>query len=160
MRHELVRARLGALLCAAAVTTVSLACTTSPAGPSEGHAADLALCASEINRYRSIARLGSLTWSESLERFAGEAAQHDAAAGVPHLLFTSTNGGNGVARAETQLLKWRGYSVAEVIRRGLAEMWAAGPGGAHYDVMLGAYTEVGCGVFVDGAEVSVSQAYR
>lgn len=152
------------VLVVALIAAGSSACTTTPSAPSPGTAgapADLALCVSEINRYRSLAGRAALTRSETLEKFAAESAQHDATVGVPHALFTRTNGGNGVARAETQLLRWLGYEVSEVIRRGLAEMWSAGPGGAHYDVMLGAaYTEVGCGVFVNGREVSVSQDYR
>jgi hypothetical protein len=39
-------------------------------------------------------------------------------------------------------------------------MWAAGPGGEHYDILVGRYSEVGCGVFVNGSEVSVAQDYR
>lgn len=140
------------------------ACQLPSSSPSQGGSANLSahldLCAAEINRYRQMAGRPPLVRSDSLEQFAAESAAHDAAAGVPHQFFSATNGGHGTARAETQLLRWRGYAVAEVIRRGLAQMWAAGPGGTHYAVMLGEYTEVGCGIFVEGREVSVSQAYR
>lgn len=120
---------------------------------------DLQFCTDEINRYRAIAGQPLLTRSNSLDSFAAEAARHDATAGVPHLLFTNTNGG-GVARAETELLQWRNYAVRDVIRHGLAGMWAAGPAGEHYPILVGPYNEVGCGVFVNGREVSVTQDFR
>ena len=39
-------------------------------------------------------------------------------------------------------------------------MWAEGRGGGHYDNLAGRYTQVGCGVFVDGDLVTVVQAFR
>jgi len=121
--------------------------------------ADLQYCADEINRYRAVAGRPPLARSDSLETFAGRAAQHDAGAGVPHLLFSKTSGG-GVARAETQLLRWKNATVRDVLTLGLARMWEAGPSGEHYQILIGPYTEVGCGVFTNGVEVSVAQAYR
>ena len=70
-----------------------------------------------------------------------------------------TNGG-GIARAENQLLLWKGYTVNDVIRQGLAQMWAEGAGGSHYQIMAGKYAQVGCGVFKNGSEVNVSQDFR
>lgn len=145
------------------LTVLSAACQLPASAPSPAGTAgvsdQLEFCVSEINRYRALAARAPLSRAEALERYAAEAAQHDGSAGVPHQLFARTNGG-GVARAETQLLRWHGYSVRDVIVQGLAEMWAAGPGGSHYAVMMGNYSEVGCGVFVNGRDVSVSQAYR
>ena len=85
--------------------------------------------------------------------------QHDANAGVAHLFFSSNNGG-GVSMAETELLLRRNYAVRDVIRKGLAAMWAAGPSGEHYDILAGPYSEVGCGFFVNGSEVSSAQDFR
>ncbi len=39
-------------------------------------------------------------------------------------------------------------------------MWTAGPSNEHYDVLAGPYSEVGCGLFVDGDEVSSAQDFR
>jgi hypothetical protein len=140
------------------------ACTLPAPGPSSAGTANLSaqlqFCVDEINRYRALAGRPPLARAEDLERFAGDAAQHDAAAGVPHLLFTTTNGGGGVSRAETELLRWKNYAVSDVIRQGLANMWSAGPSGEHYDILVGPYTQVGCGVFVSDYEVSVAQDYR
>lgn len=132
-----------------------------PAAPSHVDGASLnaslQLCSDEINRLRALAGRAPLTRSHSLESFASSAAQHDAAAGVPHLFFTNTNGG-GVSRAETELLLWRNYEVTDVIKKGLAQMWSSA--GEHYDVLAGPYSEVGCGVFINGNEVSVAQDFR
>lgn len=121
--------------------------------------ADQAFCVNEINRLRTTVGLQPLARSGELENYAAVAAEHDTNARVAHQYFLHTNGA-GVARGETQILWWHGYAVQTVIARGLAEMWQQGPGGSHYRIMTGSYGEVGCGVFVNGPEVSVGQAYR
>ncbi len=139
------------------------ACALPPSAPSTPDAATLAsslqLCADEINRYRTSVGRAALTRSDSLEQFAATAAQHDASAREPHSLFSKTNGG-GVAIAETELLLWPDRAVHDVIKTGLAQMWSAGPSGEHYGILSGPYTQVGCGVYVSGGEVSVAQDYR
>jgi uncharacterized protein YkwD len=148
-----------ALACALLLLGVS--CSLQPAAPSavDGASLDASLqfCSDEINRLRARVGRSALTRSSSLENFASAAAQHDASAGVPHLFFRNTNGG-GISRAETELLLWKNYQVRDVIRQGLAQMWTSA--GDHYDVLVGPYTEVGCGVFVNGSEVSVAQDFR
>jgi hypothetical protein len=47
-----------------------------------------------------------------------------------------------------------------VIQQGLAMMWAEGPGGGHYENMRGSYTQLGCGVFVNGNEITVVQDFH
>ncbi|MBS1817444.1 MAG: hypothetical protein JSU08_05925 [Acidobacteria bacterium] len=155
-----------ARLCAlAALALLMHGCANSPAAPSSAStstangSANLQFCADEINKYRASVGRAPLTRSSALESFAGEAVQHDHTAGVPHLFFRNTNGG-GVAMAETELLRWKNYAVRDVIKEGLAGMWAAGPNGEHYGILTGPYTEVGCGVFVDGSTVSVAQDFR
>jgi len=80
------------------------ACALPSSAPSTPDAATIAsslqFCTDEINRYRASIGRPALTRSDSLEQFAATAAQHDASAGVPHSLFSKTNGG-GVAMAET-----------------------------------------------------------
>jgi hypothetical protein len=44
------------------------------------------------------------------------------------------------------------HLVRSVIHDGLAVMWGEGPGGGHYENMRGPYSQLGCGVFVSGAE--------
>ena len=97
--------------------------------------------------------LALLDRSADLDTYAATAAEYDGRARIPHQYFLLNNGA-GIARAENQLLLWKGYQVNEVIRQGLAQMWAEGPGGSHYQIMIGRYSQVGCGIFVNGSEIS------
>ena len=126
-------------------------------------AAETTYCVSEINRLRATVGAPALAKTERLEEFATEAARVDTEVGVPHTHFRQTNGGNGIAMAENTIPWWKVKShgsVRNVIREGLAQMWAQGPGGAHYENMRGRYSEVGCGVFVSNGEVTISQDFR
>jgi hypothetical protein len=133
-----------------------------PEASMAAYAGELAYCAAQTNEYRaSIGRL-ALVRSAVLEAYAATAAPHDGAARAVHRYFRRTRGG-GVAFAENQVPWWplgQFGSVREVMRSGLAMMWAEGRGGGHYDNIVGPYTQVGCGVFVDGANVTVVQAFR
>jgi uncharacterized protein YkwD len=135
----------------------------SPVGPTPGgtasFAAELALCVDETNRYRASIGQGPLARSQALEDFAMQAAEYDAQARAAHQHFVQTNGA-GLSRAETEILWWRGFAVRSVVERGLAQMWQVGPGGEHYDIMAGNYSEIGCGIFVNGNEVTVAQDFR
>jgi uncharacterized protein YkwD len=149
--------------CSALGSTVSPSAgnADAPAAPlSVSSVADeLSLCAEETNRYRASVGLRPLMRSAALEDFAAQAAAVDAAAHHAHHHFAATNGA-GVSRAETEILWWRGFSVQAVVQRGLAQMWQVGPGGEHYDIMAGGYSEIGCGIAVNGAEVTVTQDFR
>lgn len=112
-----------------------------------------------MNRYRASVGLRPLARSSALETFAAQAAEHDAQVRTAHAFFTRTNGA-GVAKAETQVLWWKGFAVRDVVERGLAQMWRAGPGGSHYDIIAGSFTEVGCGIYISQGEVTISQDFR
>ena len=120
---------------------------------------ELNLCISEINRYRATLGLPALTRSSALDGYATAGAREDGLAHVAHRHFRATDGG-GIALAENEIPWWSSPSVRTVIQQGLAMMWAEGPGGPHYENMRGPYTEVGCGVFVNGNEITVVQAFR
>jgi hypothetical protein len=100
---------------------------------------------------------------ESLDRRPGTAAagaREDGLDHVGHQHFRSTNGG-GIASAENELPWWpSNYAVHGVIQQGLALMWAEGPEGGHYENMRGRYSQLGCGVFVNGNEITVVQDFR
>ena len=119
----------------------------------------LALCADETNRYRGSIGLAPLARSAALEQFAMRAAAHDGAAHAPHAHFAATNGA-GVAAAETEVLWWQGFTLPAVIKRGLSVMWEVGPGGEHYDIMAGPFTEIGCGISINNGEITVTQDFR
>ena len=168
--------KIAIALMAAAILGPACAATGSPLGPSTdtntpdtlspapsvmsaSTAANLSYCADETNRYRVSVGLRPLVRSAALEDFATRAASVDGVAHVAHNHFAATNGA-GVSRAETEILWWRGFSVQTVIQRGLAQMWEVGPGGEHYDIMVGGFTEIGCGIAVNGSEVTVTQDFR
>jgi len=126
------------------------------------HAVEIAFCVEQTNVYRLSVGRAALTQSADLDLYAAVAAQHDAAARMPHGLFSATAGG-GVAMAENAIPWWslsQVGTVHEIVRQGLAAMWAEGPGGGHYDNMIGPYTEVGCGIVVSGDYVTAVQAFR
>ena len=62
------------------------------------------------------------------------------------------------------LIPWwplsRKRTVSAVVNEGLAMMWAEGPRGGHRKNMAGRYRTLGCGIFVNGDEVTVVQAFR
>jgi cysteine-rich secretory family protein len=148
----------------AAVTVVVCACQrASLTGPSAGGSTvapdDLSFCADEVNRYRASIGESPLSRSGDLEAFAAQAAQNDGLAHQAHHFFAMTAGA-GMSAAENEILWWRGFAVRNVIQQGLKQMWQAGPAGEHYDIMVGAYSQIGCGVFINGAEVTVAQDFR
>jgi len=159
MNRIFVGAALGLLGLAGA----SCSQMTSPSAPTPGgtanFAAELAFCVDQTNRYRASVGRAPLARSQALEEFATKAAEHDANARVAHQHFALTNGG-GVSRAETEILWWKGVAAPDVVERGLAQMWRVGPSGEHYDIMSGAFTEIGCGIYESGGEITIAQDFR
>ena len=140
---------------------------SNPGGPSgnpptSATSADLAFCVTETNRYRNSIGLSNLVESAELESFAATGAEVDGRAQTAHKHFTATNGG-GIALAENEIPWWplgTYHTVQEIMRQGLAQMWGEGPSGGHYQNLTGPYTQVGCGVFIDGGQVTVVQDLR
>lgn len=161
--------RVGLLL----VVIVAAGCRgplSSPTAPgstgdpgSPAFSAEVSLCVDQTNTYRATVGRSPLRRSEALEGYATAAARTDGLAHVAHQHARQTNLGNGLSRAENAILWWslRYYgTVQRVVRLGLADMWQQGDGGAHYRNLVGNFTEVGCGIFVNGDEVTVVQAFR
>jgi uncharacterized protein YkwD len=164
----LVAAALFGPACAATGSPLSPSANTTgstdpaaatPSVVTSSSSTDLQYCTDLTNRYRASVGLRPLVRSASLEGFAAQAASIDGVAHVAHTHFAATNG-DGISSAETEILWWRGFSVEAVIQRGLAQMWEVGPGGEHYDIMVGAFAEIGCGIAVNGSEVTVTQDFR
>jgi len=128
---------------------------------------DLQFCIDEINRYRAMLSKPPYTRSSVLDTFAAAGAKMDGTAHSPHKHFMTTGGG-GVAFAENEIPWWplASYgSIREIIRKGLASMWAEGPGSGsahgHYTNMSSSmYTTAGCGVYVNGGEVTATQDFK
>ena len=130
-----------------------------PSDPPASLSADLEFCVSETNRYRATLGLSALVRSSVLEAYAAAGARQDGLAHQAHLHYKSSNlAGKGIA--ENELPWWPGPSVRLVIKNGLAAMWAEGPGGGHYENIRGPYSQLGCGVFVNGKEITVVQNFQ
>ncbi len=119
-------------------------------------------CVDETNRYRALHQKPPVARSSALETCAAAAAANDAAKQRPHDHFMATSGCD-LAFAENEIPWWPAEyagSLHEIIRQGLAQMYAEGPGGGHYENMLGDYTELGCGILESGGTITIVQDYR
>jgi len=149
--------------CASTSSSTADGGLTTPSDlPASATAADLQYCVSETNRYRAPVGAPALARSSTIEGYAAEGARLDGLAHVAHSHFKSTNGG-GVAFAENEIPWWplgQFGAVQAVMVQGIAQMWAEGPGGGHYDNIKGPYTQLGCGVFIQNGEITVVQDFR
>jgi hypothetical protein len=151
---------------------IAAACSGSPAAPSPApgatgdaaaYSGELLTCIQVTNMYRASVGRIALTRSSALETYAAAAARTDGTVKIAHHHARTTNLGNGTSKAENAILWWslRYYGTVEsVVRRGLDDMWQQGAGGTHYQNIVGGFTETGCGIFVNGDEVTVVQAFR
>ena len=139
--------------------------TASPAAPAPRDD-DLAFCVAETNRYRARHGMPPLRRSPELEAYAATGARYDTDARSPHKHFDDTPGGH-LAYAENECLSFHGWSlrfaggsVRGAIIKCLRTFYDEGPGGGHYENMLGGeYGTVGCGVHVVGGGVTIVQDF-
>src|SRR5262245_56326856 len=138
--------------------------TASPAAPAPRDD-DLAFCVAETNRYRARHGKPPLRRSAELEAYAATSAREDTAARRAHKHFDDTRGGN-LAFAENECLSSYGWSldfaggsVRKAIIKCLRTFYDEGPGGGHYENMVGEYRTLGCAVQVAGSGVSIVQDY-
>jgi hypothetical protein len=125
---------------------------------------DLAYCVSLLNMYRDRVGQPPLMRDPDIEAYAAEGARSDSQTGFAHGHFSATGGG-GVAYAENEIPGWDlsfgGGTVRGVIEEGTQMMWEEGPGGGHYENIVGDYSHVGCGIHVTaGDSVWVVQDFR
>jgi hypothetical protein len=125
-------------------------------GDSSAHA----FCVDETNRYREMKGKAKVTRSQQLEDFADEGAMIDFN-GQPHDHFRQTSGG-GIAFAENECPKWSlqqqgGGDMNMLVAACIAAFMSEGPGGGHYENMLGNYATLGCGLYESGGRVTIIQ---
>ena len=126
--------------------------------------AELQHCVDKINEYRAAHGRSALRRAADVEQCAMEGAQEDSQSGSAHGHFSRTGGCNGTCWAENEIpgwpQEWYG-SITQIIDEGLQMMMDEGPGGGHYENMLGDYSEVGCGIHVTaGGDVWSVQDFR
>lgn len=121
-----------------------------------------AFCVQETNRYRTDGGRPAVERSTQLEAFANEGAMIDHA-GTPHDHFRATSGG-GIAFAENECPHWnlsaQGQGdMQQLVAACIAAFFSEGPGGGHYDNMMGNYGTLGCGIFQSGTSVTIIQDF-
>jgi hypothetical protein len=121
-----------------------------------------AFCVQETNRYRTGGGRPAVQRSAELEAFANEGAMVDHA-GTPHDHFRATSGG-GIAFAENECPHWnlnqQGQGdMQKLVAACIAAFFSEGPGGGHYDNMMGNYGTLGCGIYQSGTSVTIIQDF-
>jgi hypothetical protein len=127
-----------------------------------GGSAARAFCVEETNRLRAMHGKPAVTRSQQLEDFADQGAMIDFN-GSPHDHFRQTQGG-GIAFAENECPKWGlqqqgGGDMNALVKACIAAFYSEGPGGGHYDNMMGNYGTLGCGLYESGGQVTIIQDF-
>ena len=69
--------------------------------------------------------------------------------------------GGGIAFAENECpgqLGWTlpaGGDMVALVKQCVAAFYSEGPGGGHYDNMMGPYAKIGCGIYQSGTAVTI-----
>ena len=123
----------------------------------------LTICVEVTNQYRATVGAPPLAPSPEVAAYATEAARADALNNTAHSYTRGPNGPTGVASAENAVVRWplaRFGSIPALVVSALTAFWNEGPGGPHHENMRGPYTTVGCGIYVDGDQVTLIQHFR
>ena len=131
-------------------------------GGTPGDSSAHAFCVEETNRYRAMKGKPAVTRSQALEDFANDGAEIDFG-GQPHDHFRATQGG-GIAFAENECPKWSlqqqgGGDMNMLVAACIAAFYSEGPGGGHYENMMGNYGTLGCGLYESGGRVTIIQDF-
>jgi hypothetical protein len=108
-------------------------------------------CVDRTNELRATKGKGPIPRLASAEPCADGQAKSDSESGKAHGAFNAcldqVKGWKGVAQNECP-----GYgSVEDTLTKCLDMMWAEGPGGGHYDNMMGDSTDTACGIYTTPA---------
>ena len=146
-----------------ALLAVFAACGGGDGAPGDGGDSSAhAFCVDETNRYRAMHGRAPLARSAQLEAYANKGAEIDFH-GTPHQHFSSTNGG-GIAFAENECPRWSlsqqgNGDMKMLVAACIAVFYAEGPGGGHYENMLGNYGTLGCGIYESGGRATIIQDF-
>jgi uncharacterized protein YkwD len=148
-----------------AVVVMLAACGGDDAGDGGGGGGDAAhqACVDETNMYRSLKGKPAVAWSQALETYADAGAKDDFSTS-PHHHFSSTGGG-GIAFAENECPQqgnWQvpaGGDVVAVVKACVKAFYDEGPGGGHYENIMGPYATLGCGIYQSGTKITIVQDF-
>ena len=116
--------------------------------------AEKKLCLDTINTLRAKVGKPKVAWSKSLEAFADQGTRYDSERNQAHAHFGAFSKQADPSDAENAVPGWpiKQYkNVAAVVAQGAKMMWDEGPGGGHYDNIIGDHTAVGCGIYMTPA---------
>jgi uncharacterized protein YkwD len=160
----------------AVLALVALCSCADDAGDNvDGSGSDLVaqFCVSETNRYRAMVPVAAVTESAALDTYAAAGARADTESGTPHGHFQATSG-SGIASAENECPASLGWMTSpnptdEQLQAKVAAcieaFWSEGPGadynthGHYINMTNAAYHTVGCGVYVDGTQLTITQDF-
>lgn len=155
------------LLLACLVSCGGGAAMVSPDASGGGDGSPRALarrrCVDDTNRYRATRGKPPVVASPRLEAYADEGAMLDFGT-APHRHFSSTSGG-GLAFAENECPQqgnWQyapGEDLAAVVGACVEAFYAEGPGGGHYENLMGDHGALGCGMYDSGGKITIIQDF-
>jgi hypothetical protein len=159
---------MGRLLVFVLVITAACGDDGGPGGPGSPDAALGAsakqFCVQETNRYRAMKGKAAVTENAALEAYADTGAMIDFSS-APHNHFSSTSGG-GIAFAENECpqqgnwnLSFGNGDLSMTVAACVNAFFMEGPGGGHYENMMGNYATLGCGIYVQGQKLTIFQDY-
>jgi len=146
----------------AALLILVVACGGDDGAGMPGDTSAHAFCVDETNRLRTSNGKPAVMRSQQLEDFADTGAMIDFS-GQPHDHFRQTSGG-GISFAENECPKWSlqgqgGGDMNALVKACIAAFFSEGPGGGHYDNMMGNYGTLGCGIYESGGQVTIIQDF-
>lgn len=122
------------------------------------------VCVQETNKYRGMKSKPAVVQNAALEAYADTGAMVDFSSS-PHNHFSSTNGG-GIAFAENECpqqgnwnLSFGNGDLSMTVVACVNAFYMEGPGGGHYENMMGAYGTLGCGIYVQGQKLTIVQDF-
>ena len=137
-------------------------------GESPASDSDLQFCVDETNRYRAMDGKGPIARSAKLEAFAATGARVDTEAEQAHKHFGDAFDGTAFAENECpSFLGWRlgdgPTAVHDAIGDCIKAFYDEGPGEGdahgHYNNLMSDNAAVGCGVYVVGDEITITQDF-
>jgi Cysteine-rich secretory protein family len=120
------------------------------------------LCVSKTNMLRATVGKSAVTRSAQLETYANAGAMYDYSHQA-HDHFKQNPIGGGIAYAENECPHWDlsfgGGDEAQLVSACIDAFWSEGPGGGHYENMIGDYATLGCGLYHEGSDYTIVQDY-
>jgi hypothetical protein len=102
----------------------------------------------------------ALTRSTDIEQFAAAASKNDALANAAHQYYQAHATGFS---AENEVLRWPNNlqpTVQGIVAAAIQAFYSEGPGGGHYENIVGSYTQIGCGIYIDSNGITIVEDFR